>query len=141
MKRLTVLYDEHCPLCVRCADWMWAQAQLVPLEIMPAHSEQARTRFKGLPWLGYELCVVSDEGDAWVGPAAFLMCLWALADYREWAYRLSGDTFAPLAERFFRALSRRRSSIAALFRFGEPDCANGTCRTCEPTKRQRPFVA
>lgn len=135
MRRLTVLYDEHCPLCVRAADWMAAQAQLVPLEVVPAHSEWAARRFEALPWRGYELCVISDEGDAWVGPAAFLMCLWALADYREWAYRLSGDAFAPLAERFFRALSRRRRSIATLFRFGEEDCATGSCRTCDPRTR------
>jgi predicted DCC family thiol-disulfide oxidoreductase YuxK len=134
MRYLTVLYDERCPLCVRCADWMLAQTQLVPLRILGAHSAEADRRFKGLPWLGYELCVVSDAGDAWVGPAAFLMCLWALADYRDWAYRLSGDTFAPLAERFFRTLSRRRSSIAALFRFGQEDCADGTCRTCLPVR-------
>lgn len=134
MKRLTVLYDEHCPLCVRAAEWMWNQTQLVPLEILPAHSAAAERRFDTLPWRGYELCVISDDGDAWIGPAAFLMCLWALADYREWSYRMSGDTFAPLAERFFRMLSRRRSTIAALFRFGEDDCANGACRTCVPRR-------
>jgi predicted DCC family thiol-disulfide oxidoreductase YuxK len=136
MQRLTVLYDEDCQLCVRAAAWLTQQAQLVPLELVAADSPPAAKRFSRLPWRGYELCVISDAGDAWVGPAAFIMCLWALTDYREWSYRLSGDAFAPLAERFFRMLSRRRRSIAQLFRFGEDDCASGSCRTCDPTARR-----
>ena len=27
----------------------------------------------------------SDEGDVWVGPAAFLVCMWALGRHREWS--------------------------------------------------------
>ena len=126
MKRLTVLYDSKCELCVRCHDFLAVSRTLVPLELLSCHSRAVRERYGSVPWLGEELVVVSDEGDVWVGAAAFLVSMWALADYREWSYRLSGPTLAPLAERFFVALSSRRRRIASLL--GKPRCEDGdTC--------------
>jgi hypothetical protein len=78
-----------------------------------------------VPWLGAELVVVSDRGEVWVGPAAFILCLWALEDYREWSYRLSGDSFSRMAERFFLALSHRRKWIAGWF--AHPECTSDRC--------------
>jgi hypothetical protein len=69
--------------------------------------------------------VVGDAGEVWVGPAAFLVCLWALCGWREWSFRLAGPTFAPLAERFFLLVSSRRRAVAALLDHG---CADGSCR-------------
>jgi hypothetical protein len=71
---------------------------------------------------------VSDEGDVWVGPAAFLVAMWALADYREWSYRLSGPELAPLAERFFVAISSQRRRIASLFKKPRCDADARVCR-------------
>ena len=123
---LTVLYDGACALCTRCRDWMQGQRALVPLRFLACSSEEARARYGVIPWLGEELVVVSDAGDVWAGPAAFLMCLWALEDWREWSHRLSGPALAPLAARFFTAVSSRRRTLAA---FLSPDpCAGGTCR-------------
>jgi predicted DCC family thiol-disulfide oxidoreductase YuxK len=126
MNRLTVLYDEFCPLCVRCRTWMLGQPSYVPLEFLPCGSERARMRYGSVPWLGAELVVVSDEGDVWVGAAAFLMCLWSLTGWREWSYRLSGPTLAPVAERFFHTVSARRGALGALV--GPPACPSGGCR-------------
>jgi predicted DCC family thiol-disulfide oxidoreductase YuxK len=126
MKRMTVLYDDRCALCVRCRDWLTTQWAYLEIELLSCHGAEARARYGGLPWLGEELVVVSDEGDVWIGPAAFLMCLWALVDWRPWSYRLSGPALAPLAERFFHALSSKRSTIAAWL---EPDdCPGGSCK-------------
>ncbi|MCK6587747.1 MAG: hypothetical protein L6Q76_09195, partial [Polyangiaceae bacterium] len=106
------------------------QPAFIELSFLASGSAEARARYGAVPWLGAELVVVSDAGDVWVGPAAFLMCLWALVDYREWSYRLSGPSFAPLAERFFHALSSRRRRIAA---FLEPSrCPDGSCRAMHP---------
>ena len=123
VKRLTVLYDGTCALCVRCRDFLAVSRTLVPLELLSCQSREARERFGAVPWLGEELVVVSDEGDVWIGPAAFLVSMWALADYREWSYRLSGPTLAPLAERFFVVISSQRRRIATLFR--KPHCEDG----------------
>lgn len=124
-RALTVLFDPSCALCQRSRTWMLGQESYVALSFVPCSGEEARARFGDIPWLGDELVVVADSGEVWVGPAAFITCLWALVAWREWSYRLSGTAFAPLAERFFRFLSSRRKGIAALF---DHDCADGACR-------------
>jgi predicted DCC family thiol-disulfide oxidoreductase YuxK len=129
MKSLTILYDGTCALCVRCRDFLAASATYVPFELLSSQSPGARERFGDVPWLGEELVVVSDEGDVWIGPAAFLVCLWALREWREWSYRLSGETLAPLAERFFVALSSNRRSIAKVL--GPVRCTPGDHGSCE----------
>jgi predicted DCC family thiol-disulfide oxidoreductase YuxK len=119
------LFDPACSLCQRSRAWMLRQEAYVQLHFVPCSGEEARARYGELPWLGDELIVVGDTGDVWVGPAAFLTCLWALVEWREWSYRLSGPAFAPLAERFFRTLSSRRKGIA---RWLDHECADGACR-------------
>ena len=121
---LEILFDPSCALCRRCVQWMQHQSSYVPLRFTPCTGEQARARYRDIPWLGDELVVVSDAGEVWIGPAGFLTCLWALEEYREWSFRLAGPAFAPLAERFFHALSHRRRALAFLF---EPECKDGTC--------------
>jgi predicted DCC family thiol-disulfide oxidoreductase YuxK len=125
MRRLTVLYDASCPICVRCRDWMSRQHAYVELEMLPCASSEAIRRYGEVPWLGAELVVVSDEGDVWVGPAAFLVALWALEDYREWSYRLSGESFSKMAERFFVALSHKRKWLAGWV--AHPRCTADRC--------------
>jgi predicted DCC family thiol-disulfide oxidoreductase YuxK len=114
---LTILYDAACPLCVRCRRWMDGQAAYVELAFLDCSSPEAHARYGAVPWLQQELVVVADTGEAWVGPAAFLVCLWALRDWREWSYRLSGPLLLPLAARFFHMISERRR------------CKDGRCRT------------
>ena len=134
MQRLTVLYDGTCALCIRCRDFLATSPTLVPLELLACQSREARERYGSVPWLGEELVVVSDEGDVWIGPAAFLVCMWALTDYREWSYRLSGPAFAPLAERFFVALSARRRRLASFF--AKPRCEDGDVCTLDHAPRR-----
>jgi predicted DCC family thiol-disulfide oxidoreductase YuxK len=124
-RSLLVLFDPQCSLCQRSRAWMLRQQSYVELRFLACSGDEARARFGDIPWLGDELIVVADTGDVWVGPAAFLTCLWALVDWREWSFRLSGPAFAPLAERFFAALSSRRKGLAALL---DHDCADGACR-------------
>lgn len=124
-QRLTVLYDAACPLCVRCREWMEGQPAYVSLEFLPSGSPEAAARYGAVPWLGAELVVVSDRGEVWAGPAAFVMALWALEGYREWSYRLSGQSFSRMAERFFLALSHRRRWIAGWL--GHPGCSGDRC--------------
>lgn len=124
--RLTVLYDERCVLCMRCRDWMLSQDMLVPIEFVGAHSLRAAQLYGAIPWLGDELVVVGDGGEVWAGPAAFLVCLWALADYREWSYRLAGDTFSKVAVKFFATLSKKRKWIAQWL--DHPGCTDDRCR-------------
>lgn len=107
-RRLTVLYDERCPFCLRCRDWLLGQPCLVDVRLLPAGAPAVRERYGAFPLLGDELAVFDERGHGWVGGAAFLMCLWATARYRSWSYRLARPLFAPYAERFFRFVSSRR---------------------------------
>jgi predicted DCC family thiol-disulfide oxidoreductase YuxK len=127
MKRLTVLYDEGCPICVRCHEWLAVQAAFVEMEFLGCGRPEAQRRYGKVPWLKEELVVVSDDGAVWAGPAAFIMSLWALREWREWSYRLAGSALAPLAERFFKTISKRRKRLADLFDPHE-DCSGDACR-------------
>lgn len=131
-RALTVLFDPSCALCQRCCSWMLEQESFVDLRFVACDGPEARARYGDLPWLADELIVVGDAGEVWVGPAAFLTCLWALVAWREWSYRLAGPGFAPLAERFFLALSNRRRAVSALLSAGfhaqhPAGCKDGSC--------------
>jgi predicted DCC family thiol-disulfide oxidoreductase YuxK len=117
VRRLTVLYDETCATCLKWAAWLTEQRSLVRLELLPAGSKAAHDQFPHVAaWLGRELVVVDDRARAWIGPPAFVMCLWALARFR-WAASLAArPLLAPLATRVFEHISNRR-------RRGDPTCA------------------
>lgn len=102
---LTVLYDSSCELCRRARAWLESEPTYVDLVFVAADSEQARSDYRALPWLDTELIVVNEEGAAWVGPAAFLMCLWATQRWRSMALQLSSRTLLPLARVFFEHLA------------------------------------
>jgi predicted DCC family thiol-disulfide oxidoreductase YuxK len=112
MRQLTVLYDSGCPFCLRCKAWLSAQRTLVPIELIPRSSREAARRFPGCASEGDELVVVSDEGDVYRGPNAFLMCLWALEDYRAWSLRLAAPTMRPLARRAMEWISHNRAGFS-----------------------------
>lgn len=84
VKGLTVLYDAQCNLCVHLRQWLTRQRQLVPLTLLPAGSEAARKRYPGLDHRSTltEITVIGDQGQIYRGPAAWIVCLWALADHR-----------------------------------------------------------
>ena len=133
---LTILYDESCALCRRCRDWLLTQPCLVPVQLLAAGSPAARARYGSLgPWLGNELVVVDDKGNAWVGPAAFVTCLWATARYRAASYVLARPALAPLAERFFLFVSKRRDRFARWVDEPEDECSwcDGVIVTRDPT--------
>lgn len=122
---LTVYYDEACALCRRCRTWLEAQSAHVPLRFVETEADEAERLLPQLPWLGTELVVVSDTGAAWVGPAAFIVCLWATERYRPWAWRLSHPLAAPTAEGFFHLVSAQRDRIGR--RLDPPACTGDAC--------------
>jgi predicted DCC family thiol-disulfide oxidoreductase YuxK len=95
----TVLYDAGCPLCRHVRSWLERQWQLVPLEFVPAGSEQAAQRFPDLDQARTlrEITVISDGGEVYEAAAAWVVCLWALKGRRAMAHRFSSPTGARLA--------------------------------------------
>jgi predicted DCC family thiol-disulfide oxidoreductase YuxK len=99
VRGLTVLYDARCTLCVFVREWLGRQRQLVPLDFVPAGSDEARRRFPALDHRATlaEITVVGDAGQVYRGSAAWVVCLWALREHRPLAHRLSTPTGARLA--------------------------------------------
>ena len=122
MRALTVLYDARCGLCSNARRWLLSQRTLVPLELLAAGSEEARRRFPTLAEAApSELVVVSDEGDVYRGPSAWIVCLWALEDFRDWSFRLSGPTLLPLARQAFEWISTRRHALSRALKLMSDD--------------------
>jgi predicted DCC family thiol-disulfide oxidoreductase YuxK len=121
--RITVLYDERCTLCLRCRDWLADQPCLLEVELLPAGSAIARERYGAVPWLENELVVVDDRGRAWIGPAAFVTCLWATARYRWLAYVLSRPGLSKHTASFFMLVSRRRGRWSEWLSRKDDDCS------------------
>ncbi|MFI1155977.1 thiol-disulfide oxidoreductase DCC family protein [Streptomyces sioyaensis] len=111
VRRLTVLYDPHCPLCTRVHDWLVRQRQLVPLELLPVATAETRARFPGLDHEATlrEITVIGDGGQLYTGHAAWVVCLWALASYRPMSHRFVGPAGAPLARAAVLAAARYRA--------------------------------
>ena len=114
MKQLYVLYDRNCEFCRRCRIWLSQQPVYVPFVFLPFQDAEAECRFPELKELHpeKEIVVISDGGDVWQGEAAWVTCLWALREYREWSQRLAHPVLLPLAWRLCEALSAQRYRIS-----------------------------
>ncbi|MES2571210.1 MAG: DUF393 domain-containing protein [Verrucomicrobiota bacterium] len=143
MKTLYVLYDGKCALCRRLRGWLGQQMAYVPLSFIPFQAPDLDRRFPGIlrEHPEEELLVISDEGEFWRGAQAWILCLWALREYREWAQRLAHPVLLPFARRACALIAENRYSLSSWFNEGntkdleqklaalsEP-CANtGYCR-------------
>ena len=114
MQRLYVLYDADCGLCARLRRWAQRQPAYVELVFLPAGSSLAHRLFPGLtkPGRPEELILVSDEGGVYRDDRAWIMCLFALKEYREWSLRLSQPALLPLARGAFALLSKNRTRVS-----------------------------
>jgi predicted DCC family thiol-disulfide oxidoreductase YuxK len=129
VRALFVLYDSSCGFCLRCAAWLNAQKQAVPLRCLPASDPEVQEIFWGARRPSDdELVVVDSEGGVYRGGDAFLMALWALTDYRKWSRRLATPALRPFARGVFELVSSQRKSISVLFQDpAVPKCAGDAC--------------
>ena len=114
MQKLYVLYDPKCELCCHLKDWLVAQNSWIALAVMPAGSELAGKMFPELQQIATasDLAVVSDEGEVYLNDRAWVMVLYALNDYRDWATRLTHPLLMPLARQAYAAISRNRGVLS-----------------------------
>ena len=59
-----------------------------------------------------DLVVVADSGEVWAGDSAWLMVLWALADYRQLVVPLASPLLLPTARTLFAKLSDYRGPLS-----------------------------
>lgn len=125
VRRLTVLYDRNCRLCAFAAAWLARQRQLVPLDLVPAGSAGARSRFPELDHdsTAEEVTVVADGGQVYRGDSAWVVCLWALADHRALSHTLT----TPAGRRLARAAVLGAAKYRAAAR-PSPTAPAGTAR-------------
>ncbi|MET9383817.1 DCC1-like thiol-disulfide oxidoreductase family protein [Streptomyces sp. NPDC002928] len=140
VRRLTVLYDADCSVCTFVRGWLARQPQLVPLELVPAASDEARRRFPGLDHRATlnDVTVVGDGGQVYRGTAAWIVTLWALREHRPLAHRLSTPTGAKLAKGAVLAAAKWRGAQWGGRAYARtdgwtydpaPGCDDGTCAT------------
>ncbi|MGJ5820668.1 DCC1-like thiol-disulfide oxidoreductase family protein [Paludibaculum fermentans] len=111
---ITILYDAACGLCTFAKDWIRGQVPLVGLRFVAAGSAEAQRAFPQLP--PGELSVVADTGEVWLGDHGWIVCLWALRDYRDLAFRLTSPALLLMAREAFAAVSGNRLALSSLLR-------------------------
>jgi predicted DCC family thiol-disulfide oxidoreductase YuxK len=109
-----IVYDSACGLCSAVRDWTTRQTSLIPIEFLAAGSDQALKRFGPLP--AAELTVVADTGEVWLGNHAWVVCLWALRDYREWSLRFARPPLSLMAREAYALVSRNRLGLSGLLK-------------------------
>ncbi|MFF1313788.1 thiol-disulfide oxidoreductase DCC family protein [Streptomyces sp. NPDC058320] len=107
-----LLYDARCPLCTFLRNWLARQRQLVPLDLVPAGSEEARRRCPGIDHISTlsEITLVGDSGQIYRGPAAWVVTLWALSEYRPLSHKFSTPAGARLARAAVLAAAKYRQA-------------------------------
>jgi len=136
MDRLYVLYDANCGLCSWAKRWLMRQTMLIDLRFIPAGSVAAERMFPGLDRAGEppeELVVVSDQGAVYRNGNAWIMCLYALEGYRDWANRLAHPLLRPLARQAFELLSRQRSRVSRWLSLASEGRNRGNAEPCQRT--------
>ena len=114
MKKLYVLYDAKCELCCRLKDWILVQRSWIGIAVLEAGSDKAEELFPELKRIATkeDLVVISDEGAVYLNNNAWIMVLYAMIEYRDWASRLTHPLLMPLARQAFAALSKNRDVIS-----------------------------
>ena len=115
MKALYVLFDARCALCRQCRRWLGSQPAFIELRFLALQSPEVSCRFPGIEKFNpfQQLLVVSDAGDVYQGSHAWIMCLYALREYREWSQRLSSPALLPWARRACELVSGNRLALSA----------------------------
>jgi len=123
VEKLYVLYDPRCELCRRLKDWLLVQRSWLGLSMVPAGSEKAKKMFPELDQIATcnDLAVISDEGQVYLNDRAWIMVMYALEEYRDWASRLAHPLLMPLARQAFSALSRNRRIISRWLNATDPE--------------------
>jgi len=119
MKTLTLFYDARCGLCSQVRQWLSRQPTYVRLEFIPYDSPEAAQRLPGIQHLraDQEIVVLADTGDVWQGAGAWVMCLWAMKEYRAWSVRLASPVMQVMARKIVHWISANRIGVSRLMGF------------------------
>jgi|SRR5271165_909578 len=130
MEKLYVLYDPKCELCCRLKNWLLVQRSWIGLAVVEAGSAKAKRLFPELDRIATmnDLAVISDEGAVYLNDRAWIMVLYAMVEYRDWAARLTHPLLLPLARQAFAALSKNRHFLSRWLSADNPETLAGELR-------------
>jgi predicted DCC family thiol-disulfide oxidoreductase YuxK len=91
MEKLYVLYDPNCEICRRLKDWILVQRSWIGIAVIAAGSDKVKRLFPELDQIvgNDDLAVISDDGAVYLNDRAWIMVLYAMVEYRDWATRLT----------------------------------------------------
>jgi predicted DCC family thiol-disulfide oxidoreductase YuxK len=114
MKQIYVFYDGECGLCRRVREWLASQPAYIKLVFHPFQSEAAHRLCPDLDRFrpSEQLIALADDGALYSGEKAWLICLYALRDYRRWARKLATPALRPLAQRLCMMVSHNRLKLS-----------------------------
>ncbi len=133
MEKIYVLYDPKCELCCRLKDWILVQRSWIGIAVMAAGSDRAKRLFPELDQIASkdDLVVINDEGAVYLNDRAWIMVLYAMVEYRDWAARLTHPLLMPLARQAFAALSKNRHALSRWLSAPDPETIAGELRQIE----------
>lgn len=115
MKSLSIIYDPRCGLCTAARNWLLTQESDLDLRLIAADNPEVSTRYPSLSELvGQELIAVDDRDGVYIGPDAWIMCIYALPRYRWLSFTLASKSLKPLASKAFGLLSSGRHTVSNL---------------------------
>jgi predicted DCC family thiol-disulfide oxidoreductase YuxK len=117
LTKLTVLFDEACPFCLRVVAGLKRQDSYFALEFLPmrqATSSGNFRQFAGLVKAG-RFVAIADNGAVYLDTKARLMIIYALKKYRAYAFTLAGPELYRLVDLAFEGISRGRGLLAPLY--------------------------
>ena len=116
IQTMIVLYDSDCEFCIRCKNWLASQQQRIALQFVPIKSEKAAALlYKLKDSVINELIVITDRNEVYYKEKALLMCLYALSQFYEWAFRFSEPLYYPLIRNAYVMLAANRTWISGFF--------------------------
>ena len=133
MQKLYVLYDPKCELCCRLKNWILVQRSWIGIAVLEQGSEKARRLFPELDGIATkdDLAVISDEGAVYLNDRAWIMVIYAMVEYHDWAMRLTHPLLMPLARQAFAALSTNRHWLSSLLDSDNTEAIAGELRKVE----------
>ena len=133
MEKLYVLYDPKCELCCRLKNWILVQRSWIGIAVVEQGSEKAKRLFPDLERITTkeDLAVISDEGAVYLNDRAWIMVMYAMVEYRDWASRLTHPLLMPLARQAFAALSKNRHWLSKMLSSENPEATAGELRKVE----------
>jgi hypothetical protein len=93
--------------------WLAEQPTYLEMVFVVAESAEAPCRFPVIEGMKLPTNLISDEG-AVIRPSAFIMCLYALVDFREWSLRLARPAFSPIRATNVRIISNNRAGFSKM---------------------------